>query len=362
MTKLRSTALLALVLLAASPAVLFAQLDFVITTIAGSSYAFAGDGGPATAAQLSQIYQVLCDPQGNVLVADRTNHQVVRITPSGTLRVIAGNGIAGFSGDGGPATRASLSFPSALALDAAGNLYIADALNYRVRRVDRDGVIETIAGTGLRGTTGDGGAALSATFDSLRGLAVDSGGSIYVSDAAAHRIRRISPNGLITNFAGTGQAGSGGDGGAALNAQLNEPWHLFADAQGNLYIAETKGHRVRMVSPQAIITTVAGRGIAVSDGNGGPATQAGIIGPTSVFKDATGKLYITDFFDKVRVVSPGGVIQTFAGGDEQGFRGDGGPATSALLNIPLAVTGDNSGTSSSPILSIYAFAGWLPMA
>ena len=169
MAKLRSTALLALVMLAASPAVLVAQLDFVITTVAGSSYAFAGDGGPATAAQLSQMYHVLCDPQGNVLVADRTNHLVVRITPSGTLRVIAGNGIPGLSGDGGPATRASLSFPSALALDTAGNLYITDAGNYLLRRVDRDGVIETIAGT-VAVVTDSGGPWLSASPPAGRAL------------------------------------------------------------------------------------------------------------------------------------------------------------------------------------------------
>ncbi len=268
---------------------------------------------------------------------------VVRITPSGSLRVIAGNGIPGFSGDGGPATRASLSFPSALALDTAGNLYIADAGNYRIRRVNSDGIIETVAGTGLQGTTGDGGPALNAAFDDVRGLAVDAAGNIYVSDLGAHRIRRFSAGGLITNFAGTGQPGSSGDGGAALNARLNGPWHLLLDSQGSLYIAENRGHRVRRVSTQGIITTVAGRGVALSDGNGGPATQAGILGPTSVHKDAAGNLYISEFFDKIRVVPPSGLIQTFAGGDQQGFRGDGGPATAALLNIPLAVTGDTSG-------------------
>ncbi len=343
MTKLRPRVVLVLALLALSPIVALAQLDFVITTIAGSSYAFAGDGGPATAAQLSQVYHVVCDPQGNVLVADRTNHQVVRISPSGMLRVIAGNGVLGFSGDGGAATRASLAFPSSLALDAAGNLYITDAGNYRIRKVNVNGTIETIAGTGLQGVTGDDGSALAATFDDLRGVAVDAGGNVYVSDHRANRIRRISTAGVITNFAGTGEASSSGDGGQALNARINGPWHLHIDAQGNLFIPENRGHRVRMVSPQGVITTVAGRGVALSDGNGGPATQAAILGPTSVHKDAAGNLYITDFFDKIRIVSPGGLIETFAGGDDRGFSGDGGQARNARLNIPLGVAGDTSG-------------------
>jgi uncharacterized protein (TIGR03437 family) len=327
------------VVLAAGP--LEAQ-PLVVTTVAGGSYLFRGDGGPATAAQLSQIYHVIADAQGAALVADRTNHQVVRISPAGILTVIAGNGIDGFSGDGGPATRASLSFPAALALDAAGNLYIADGGNYRIRRVSPGGIMETYAGDGVQRVQGDGGPALRASFDTPRGLAVDAAGNLYVADSAAHRVRRISAAGIITNFAGS-TPGFGGDNGPALQARLNEPWHLSMDPRGNLLIGDTRNHRVRSVNPQGIITTVAGRGEAISDGDGGPALQAGIVGPPCAYADAAGNLYVCDFFNKVRIVSPNGMIRTFAGTDDRGFAGDGGPATLARLNVPVAVAGDAAG-------------------
>ncbi len=333
------TARLTLAALAALP--VCAQL--VVTTLAGGSYTFRGDGGPATAAQLSQIYHVITDPQGNVLVADRTNHQVVRIAANGILTVIAGNGIDGYSGDGGPATRASLSFPIALALDGAGNLYIADGGNYRIRRVSRDGVIETYAGDGEKRVQGDGGPALRASFDTLYGLAADAAGNLYVSDNAAHRIRRIATNGIINNFAGTTR-GFSGDGGQAALAQLNEPWHLFLDPRGNLLIADSRNHRVRSVNPQGIITTIAGRGEAISDGDGGPALRAGIIGPPGVWADGAGNVFICDFFSKVRHITPDGNIRTLAGTDDRGFAGDGGPANRGRLNVPLAVAGDGAGS------------------
>ena len=289
------------------------------------------------------MYQVLPDGQGNVLIADRTNHQVVQVSAGGILTIVAGNGIDGFSGDGGPATRASLSFPSALARDTAGNLFISDAGNYRIRRVSAEGVITTYAGSGREGSAGDGGPALAAEMRSVQGLAVDGSGNLYLSDASLHRVRRVNGSGIITNFAGDGQARFGGDGGQATQASLREPKHLFIDRAGNLLIADSRNHRVRSVNGQGVIRTIAGRGEAISDGDGGSALQAGLIGPTSAFMDGAGNLFISEFFDRVRVVLPNGIIGTYAGGSRRGFSGDGGQAKSAQLSVITSVAGDASG-------------------
>ena len=317
--------------------------EFVITTIAGADFVFRGDGEPARQAQLSQIYQVLADPQGNVLIVDRENHQIVQVSTLGILKVIAGNGIAGFSGDGGPATRASLNFPSAVAVDAAGNLYVADAGNRRVRRVSRDGVIVTVVGNGNKGVGGDGGPATAAQLDNPSGLAIDRAGSLYVSDDGAHRVRRVSSNGIISSFAGNGTPAFSGDGGPALQASVNAPRHLVVDTAGNLLIAEFGNNRVRRVTPQGTITTVAGNGRTASSGDGGQAVEASLIGPTGIHIDGGGTLYIAEFFNRVRAVAPNGVIRTFAGGDKQGFAGDGGGAANAQLSVLTAVSGDGQG-------------------
>lgn len=320
-----------------------AQLDYPITTIAGSSYSFRGNGGPATQAQLSQMTHVIADAQGNLLIADRMNHQIVRVSTGGTLTVVAGSGIEGFSGDGGPALYAALSFPAAIALDASGDLFIADSGNYRIRRVDRNGVIDSVAGTGASVAAGDGGPAARASFPSIRGLAFDRAGSLFVSDDTANRVRRIGTDGVVRTVAGTGQAGFSGDNGAADRAALKEPRHIAFDGAGNLLIADWGNNRVRRVTPQGIISTIAGRGEAASDGDGGQAAQAAMVGPTSVFADTRGNLYISELFDRVRVVNAAGVIRTFAGQSRRGFAGDGGPAASALLNVVTAVTGDAAG-------------------
>lgn len=336
----RTPAFLAALLFASRGA---AQLDYAITTIAGSSYSFRGNGGPATQAQLSQMTHVISDPQGNLLIADRMNHQIVRVSTGGTLTVVAGSGIEGFSGDSGPALYAALSFPAAIALDASGNLFIADSGNRRIRRVDRNGTIETIAGTGADQTGGDGGPAARASFQSIRGLAFDRAGNLFVSDDQANRVRRIGSGGIVSTIAGTGQGGFSGDTGPADRAALNEPRHVSIDGAGNLLIADWGNNRVRRVTPQGIISTIAGRGESASDGDGGPAVQAGLVGPTAAFTDSRGNLYISELFDRVRVVNSAGVIRTFAGQSRRGFAGDGGPAASALLNVVTSVTGDAAG-------------------
>lgn len=317
--------------------------NLVITTVAGSDFVFRGDGAPATQAQFSQMYDVITDPQGNVLVADRSNHQVVKIAPSGILSVIAGNGISGYSGDGGPAANASLSFPSALALDRAGNIYIGDTGNYRIRRITSDGMIDTIAGTGLKGFAGDGGQAASASIDSVLGLAIDALGNIYFTESKVHRVRRITTDGIVRTYAGNGAGAFAGDNGPANQASLNEPWHLTIDSGGNLLIADFRNHRLRRVTPAGIITTVAGTGTATSNGDGGPAAQATLLGPAGVYVDSSNNIYTTGFDNRVRIIGPDGIIRAFAGTGSAGFAGDGGPAAQALLAFPVAITGDSTG-------------------
>jgi uncharacterized protein (TIGR03437 family) len=328
--------------LLAIPTTAFAQ-NFVITTVAGAEFGFGGDGKPALQAQLSQIYDAITDPQGNILVADRSNHQIVRIAPNGILTVVAGNGIDGYSGDGGPATRASLSFPSALAFDGAGNLLIADNGNYCIRRLSPDGVIRTIAGIGVKGYAGDDGPAIAASIDDVRGLAVDRAGNIYFTENSVHRIRRITTDGIVRNYAGNGTAGFAGENVPATQASLREPWHLTFDAAGNLLVADFRNHRVRRITPAGIISTVAGTGVASTSGDGGPATQATLTGPAGIYVDGANNLYIAGFDNRVRRVTPQGIISTIAGTATSGFAGDGGPANQARINHPTGVTGDAAG-------------------
>ena len=319
----------------------------IITTVAGNGRIFRGNGGPATSAALGFIYGVAVDSAGNVFATDQDNNLVVKISPTGIITVVAGNNIAGFSGDGGPATSASLNFPFGVAVDGVGNLYIADRNNARIRKVSPDGTITTVAGNGRYGFSGDGGPAANASFWDPDGIALDPAGNLYVADQGNHRIRKIGPGGIVTTVAGSGPiglegGGFSGDGEPATNALLNEPFGVAVDGGGNLYIADQNNNRVRKVSPAGIITTVAGNGVPGYSGDGGPATSAALVAPEGVAIDAAGNLYIaTNVW--VRKVSPGRIISTFAGSGQIGFSGDGGPAVSASLNFPYAVTSDVSG-------------------
>jgi sugar lactone lactonase YvrE len=288
----------------------------VITTVAGTDWIYRGETGPALNAPLGQMRGVALDAAGNLFAADAGNHLVVKMSPSGVLTAAAGNGVAGFSGDGGPATSASLSGPAAVALDAAGNLYIADSSNNRIRRVSPSGTITTVAGSGVSGPSG---------------LAVDSGGNLYISDSNNNRIRKVSAAGVITTVAGKGAAGFSGDGGPATAASLNWPQRLALDAAGNLYIADFNNYRVRKVDAgNGIITTVAGNGVNGGAGDGGPATAAQLSFPSAVAVDSGGSLYIGELVGaRIRRVNPQGIISTVAGGAGIGFSGDGGPATKA---------------------------------
>ena len=310
----------------------------VITTVAGGRTSL-GDNGPATSAQLNAPTGVTVDPAGNLYIADSGNARIRKVS-NAVITTVAGNGTQGFSGDNGLATSAQLVNPYGLAIDPAGNLYIADSSNNLVRKVS-NGVITTVAGNGTPGFSGDNGPAASAQLASPAGVAVDSGGNLYIADSLNNLVRKVS-NGVITTVAGNGTPGFGGDGGPATSAQLYAPSGIAVDSAGSLYIADTYNGSIRKVS-NGVITTVAGTGTPGFGGDGGPATSAQLNNPWGLAVDSAGSLYIADTGDqRVRKVS-GAVIATVAGNGTLGFSGDNGPATSAQLANPYGLAVDSAG-------------------
>ena len=274
--------------------------EFIITTVAGTGTAgFSGDGGPATEAKLNKPRNPFLDSEGSLLTADARNNRIRRVDgQTGIITTVVGTGEAGFSGDGGPATEARLSWPLGVFLDAGGNMFIADTENYRIRRVDgQTGIITTVAGTGEAGFSGDGGPATEAKFGWLNHVFVGPGGDLFITDQLNSRVRRVDgQTGIITTVAGTGEKGSSGDGGPATEAELNAPGNVFVNSAGDLFISENYGYCVRRVDGQTgIITTVAGTGEKGSSGDGGPATEAELDIPASVFVDSDGDLFISEW-------------------------------------------------------------------
>ncbi len=267
----------------------------IISTVAGNgSFGFSGDDGVATSASLYYPTHVAVDASGNLYIADQGNNRIRKVSPSGIISTVAGNGSAGFSGDGGLATAASLYRPQGVAVDALGNLYIADISNQRIRKVNTSGIISTVAGIGSFGFSGDGGSATAASLHNPSGVAVDASGNLYIADYSNYRIRKVNTSGIISTVAGNSSYGFSGDGGSATAARLNNPIGVAVDASGNLYIADENNNRIRKVSPSGIISTVAGNGISGFSGDGGAATAASLNYPRGVVVDGSGNLYIAD--------------------------------------------------------------------
>jgi sugar lactone lactonase YvrE len=321
----------------------------IITTIAGTGQrSFQDQSGLAAAANLRTPSGVAVDTAGNLYIADSGNHRVLKADAIGhVITIVAGIGESGFSGDGGPAAGAALSFPAGLAIDAAGNLYIADNRNHRVRRVDTHGIITTVAGNGLAGFSGDGGAAISSSLAFPLTVTADARGTLLIADTGNHRVRRVDAlTGIITTVAGNGDAGFSGDGGPATTASLNSPRDVAADSNGHIYIADSSNDRIRKIDFRSgIITTLAGNGIRGFNGDGGPASAASLGFPVAIEVNQAGEVFIADILNRRirKVDAQTGRITTLAGNGLEGLSGDGGPAIDAVLSGPAALIIDSAG-------------------
>jgi uncharacterized protein (TIGR03437 family) len=318
---------------------------FTISTVAGTGSAgFAGDGGAATAAQLKFPAGVVFDAAGNLYIADSFNSRIRKVDTSGNISTIAGTGDFGYFGDTNAATKAGMNRPYSLAIDKSGNIYIADAYNDAVRKITvSNGVMSTFAGNSQQGLGGDGGAASGALLDTPTGLVFDAAGNLYIVDTGNDRIRKVGTDGNISTFAGSGNTAFSGDGGPAASAGLNAPQGIAIDNAGNLFIADTFNHRVRKITPDGSISTVAGNGNGTEAGDGGPATQASLYYPKGLAVDRSGNLFISDWLNsRVREVTPDGTIWTVAGNGNFDYYGDGGPATGAALRFPWGLAVDSA--------------------
>lgn len=324
--------------------VLLVTTSGTVSVVAGNGTpGFSGDNGSAPNAQLFFPAGLALDSSGNLYIADSSN-QRVREVAGGTITTVAGNGSAGFGGDGGMATAASLNGPSAVAVDTKGNLYIADFSNHRIRMVTAAGVISTIAGNGQPAKTGDGSQAVAAAIGDPAGVAVDAVGNVFLADYANSVIRKVASSQVISTLVGTGSGGFGGDGGNAPQALLDSPTDVAADASGNLYVADTYNNRIRQVTQAGIIRTIAGPGSLTYTGDGSDARLAALSAPGALAKDQAGNLYISDSASgRVRKVSPSDVITTVAGSGSYGDTGDKSVAIAASFRQLGGVAVDSHG-------------------
>jgi uncharacterized protein (TIGR03437 family) len=324
-----------------------AESQGIVTTFAGNgNMTFSGDGGPATAASLNSPRGLAINLAGGVYISDTGNSRVRMVSPAGIISTVAGNGTYGASGDGSLAINASFSDVTDIALDAAGNLYIADASNRRIRSVTPGGIVGIVAGTGIQGSSGDGGLAIDAALNRPISVTVDAANNLYICDSANHNIRRVNlASGMITTYAGNGTAAYSGDGGLATAASLQFPLGVTTDKSGNLYIADSGNNSIRKVSPGGVIVTVAGSSGAGFAGDGAAANGALLNIPSDVAVDGSGNLFIADSGNnRVRKIDGStGIIGTIAGGANDGFSGDTGPAVDSLLSFPWKLTTDPAG-------------------
>jgi uncharacterized protein (TIGR03437 family) len=323
---------------------------YSIWTVAGNGAGgFAGDGGAATSAQVYCPIGLAVDSSGNLYLADQLNHRIRKVTPAGTISTIAGKDLQGFTGNDAAATDATLRNPSGVAVDSAGNVYIADSTNHQVRKVGTDGKITAFAGAGVAGfaeldSESKPLDAKNAFLNFPTGVAVDASNNVYIADTLNHRIRKVGTDGKISTVAGTGEAAYAGDGGTAVAAKINHPTGIAVGPGGSLYIADRLNHRVRKVTSDGIIRTLAGVGVAGYSGNGGPATSANLFYPAGVAADNLGNVFITDSTNnRIRRVSEDGSIYVVAGTGKFGDSNDDAPALSAWLKFPTGIVVASAG-------------------
>ena len=300
-------------------------------------YPSIGDGKRGIDVVLTLVDGIATDPRGNIYISHRSQNRIRKLSPNGTITTIAGNGIAGFSGDGVPALQSSLNFPAGLAFDK-GNLYVADRNNHRIRKIDLEGIISTVAGTGIPECCNDNGLAVEAHLHFPSDIDVDTEGNLYISDRSNNRIRKVNPDGIITTIAGLGKPGYGGDFGPADKALLKYPFGISHDNKGNFYIADRGNNRVRKIDQRGIITTIAGDGTHSFGGDYGPANQSSLAFPTDVIVDSLGTVYIADRNNnRVRKIDRLGVITTLMGLSQTEFNGDNEIAAETSLHLPFAL-------------------------
>jgi len=326
---------------------------YTIKTIAGiGTSGFTGDGAAATAAQFDTPYSVVRDSSGNLYIADQANNRVRKIDTAGTITTFAGDGTQFFLGDGGQAAKASMIHPLGVAVAPNGEIYIADTRNHVIRKVTSAGVISTVVGTSVPGfsgdqdtdTTTDDPLAINSNIDRPIGMVFDAAGNLYFADSLNQRIRKLTTDGKLATIAGTGEAAFFGDGDLATKAKLNYPQGLAIDKSGNIYIGDGENHVVRKINvADGIISTVAGNHIPGFGGDGGKATDASLFYPRGIAIDASGNLLIADTFNqRIRRVAEDGTITTIAGDGVPSDFGDDSPAESAELLFPTGVaTGPN---------------------
>jgi len=317
----------------------------VITTIAGNGVTqYIGDGWPATSYSLASPAGVCADKEGNVYSCDNVEPRIRKIDKFDTLFTIAGTGTPGYSGDGGIAAIATFGSPACIVIDTVGNLFITDQYNKVIRKINRTtNIVTTVCGSGGGGFGGDGGPATAANLEQPEGVWVDKLGNIYVVDKGNQRVRKVDAlTGNINTIAGNGTNGYSGDGGLAVNTRLSFPRGVCTDDAGNVYIADYGNNRIRKVDQSTgIITTIAGTGVAGYSGDGGPATAATLVSPYGLYWSSQGRLYIADYGNNVvRAISADGSIRTVAGSGLYGFSGDGGSALT--FQGPKAVYVDDS--------------------
>jgi len=320
-------------LLTAFAASLHAQQ--IVTTFAGTEWVFPGNGGAALDTPIAPTLSTTLDPQGRLVYADTLNHVLVRIEPAGAVTVIAGNGVRGFSGDGGDARRASLDNPRGIAIDKAGNIFIADGRNYRIRRVTPGGIINTVAGNGFYGSTGDGGPATAASISPWK-IALDPAGNLYIADYDQSRLRKLSPYGVITTIGGNGKPTYSGDGRPAIDSSF-VPFDLHIDSANRILITDTLNFRVYRVGTDGIINTIAGTGVRGYSGDGGPAVAAMVTNVAGVTTDSAGNILLADTSSRrIRRINAAGVISTIAGGSSAPVTT--APVGALLVNLGLVTT------------------------